>query len=249
VDGPRKSDGSLPDIDFLKLAPTSDLINKGVEVGLPYNGSAPDMGAFETGNTEPVDEPVADTSEPIVNSFAIPSTANTFEVPISTFTATDNVGVTGYLITRSSSEPAPTTSGWAATPPKSYKFTSVGTKTLYAWTKDAAGNVSSSVTDIVEVAIEPNGGVTTGVGEDISEAFKIDVFPNPCVDNITVRFAEMPEKGSRIEILDITGKSVASREVMDREERISLDQQSAGLYMVKTIVGAKETTTKLILNK
>lgn len=44
---PRKPDGSLPDIDFLKLAPESSLIDAGVDVGLPYWGSAPDIGAFE----------------------------------------------------------------------------------------------------------------------------------------------------------------------------------------------------------
>jgi hypothetical protein len=48
VDGPRKADGSLPDINFLHLASGSDLIDKGVNVGLPYSGSAPDMGTFET---------------------------------------------------------------------------------------------------------------------------------------------------------------------------------------------------------
>jgi hypothetical protein len=44
---PRKSDGSLPDIDFLHLISGSDLINVGTNVGLPYSGSAPDIGAFE----------------------------------------------------------------------------------------------------------------------------------------------------------------------------------------------------------
>ncbi len=44
---PRKKDGSLPDIQFLKLVPNSDLINKGIDVGLPFRDSAPDLGAFE----------------------------------------------------------------------------------------------------------------------------------------------------------------------------------------------------------
>ncbi len=44
---PRKSDGSLPDIDFLKLVSNSDLIDKGFNVGLPYSGSAPDLGYSE----------------------------------------------------------------------------------------------------------------------------------------------------------------------------------------------------------
>lgn len=45
---PRKADGSLPDIDFLKLVPGSDLIDKGVNVGLPFDGIAPDLGYLET---------------------------------------------------------------------------------------------------------------------------------------------------------------------------------------------------------
>jgi len=44
---PRKADGSLPDIDFLKIKKDSKLIDKGVNVGFPYKGKAPDLGAFE----------------------------------------------------------------------------------------------------------------------------------------------------------------------------------------------------------
>ena len=45
--GARASDGSLPTITFLKLASTSDLIDAGTNVGLPYNGANPDMGYIE----------------------------------------------------------------------------------------------------------------------------------------------------------------------------------------------------------
>jgi len=45
---PRKPNGELPDIDFARLAPGSDLIDAGVDTGLPFNGSAPDLGAFES---------------------------------------------------------------------------------------------------------------------------------------------------------------------------------------------------------
>ncbi|MBF9143497.1 right-handed parallel beta-helix repeat-containing protein [Hymenobacter properus] len=47
---PRQVDGSLPVIALLRLAPGSGLIDAGVNVGLPYNGAAPDLGAFETGS-------------------------------------------------------------------------------------------------------------------------------------------------------------------------------------------------------
>ncbi len=43
----RKDDGSLPDINFLRLKRGSDLIDAGKDVGLPYLGEAPDLGAFE----------------------------------------------------------------------------------------------------------------------------------------------------------------------------------------------------------
>jgi hypothetical protein len=44
----RKPDGSLPDVTFFHLKAGSGLIDKGVNVGLPFNGSAPDIGAFES---------------------------------------------------------------------------------------------------------------------------------------------------------------------------------------------------------
>ena len=43
---PRQPDGSLP-IGFARLVAGSDLIDKGVNVGLPFNGPAPDLGPFE----------------------------------------------------------------------------------------------------------------------------------------------------------------------------------------------------------
>lgn len=52
MDGARQEDGSLPDLDFLKLSSTSGLKDKGVDVGLPFTGSAPDLGAFETQGTQ-----------------------------------------------------------------------------------------------------------------------------------------------------------------------------------------------------
>jgi Right handed beta helix region len=44
----RQSDGSLPALTALRLAAGSTLIDGGTNVGIPYQGSAPDLGAFET---------------------------------------------------------------------------------------------------------------------------------------------------------------------------------------------------------
>ena len=43
----RDVDGNLPTIDFMKLNSGSDLIDAGIDVGLSFNGTAPDIGAFE----------------------------------------------------------------------------------------------------------------------------------------------------------------------------------------------------------
>jgi hypothetical protein len=47
---PRKPDGGLPAINFMRLKPGSKMIDKGVDVGLPFYGKAPDLGCFEVNN-------------------------------------------------------------------------------------------------------------------------------------------------------------------------------------------------------
>jgi hypothetical protein len=44
---PRKSDGSLPDIDFMLPAEGSSLIDAGTDIGFEFLGEAPELGAFE----------------------------------------------------------------------------------------------------------------------------------------------------------------------------------------------------------
>jgi hypothetical protein len=46
---PRRADGSLPEINFLRLSPGGRLIDQGIEAGIPFRGAAPDPGAFESG--------------------------------------------------------------------------------------------------------------------------------------------------------------------------------------------------------
>ena len=45
---PRRDDGGLPENPFLRPVPTGRLVDKGVNIGMPFNGSAPDLGAYET---------------------------------------------------------------------------------------------------------------------------------------------------------------------------------------------------------
>ncbi len=45
--GPRNADGCLPKSDFLQLKKGSEMIDAGTDVGLPFSGKAPDLGAYE----------------------------------------------------------------------------------------------------------------------------------------------------------------------------------------------------------
>lgn len=45
---PRRDDGSLPESPFMRPVPGGRLVDKGADIGEPFSGSAPDLGAYET---------------------------------------------------------------------------------------------------------------------------------------------------------------------------------------------------------
>jgi len=120
--------------------------------------------------------PVADTTKPTVSAFTIPATSTTLAVSITSFTATDNVGVTGYMATESATAPLASAAGWTAARPASYTCASAGAKTLYAWAKDAAGNVSLSRTASVTITVStppPNPGTSPDMTNWVGKWFKV----------------------------------------------------------------------------
>ena len=122
--------------------------------------------------------PTQDTTPPTVTGFTIPPTSASLTVSITTFTATDNVGVTSYLVTDSATAPSASAAGWSPSAPLSYTFTTSGTKTLFAWTKDAAGNVSTSLSATVIVTSSnpqpPTEDLTLWSGQWLKVTIKYD---------------------------------------------------------------------------
>jgi len=104
----------------------------------------------------------ADAIAPTVTSFATTFPSSSLDIPITAFVASDAVGVTGYMITTSSTQPAAGDSAWSATALTTYTVGAEGTYILYPWAKDAAGNVSavfgSPVSVIVDTPLFTNGG-------------------------------------------------------------------------------------------
>ena len=84
--------------------------------------------------------------------------------------------------------------------------------------------------------------------ENQADQMKIDIFPNPGDGKFTVRFSQFPDARSRIDILDISGRKITSRIILETSENFNLEGHAAGVYFVKSIIGSKEIVQKLILN-
>lgn len=72
------------------------------------NGPHCDIGAYE----------YQDSTASTVTAFTATSPSTSLNIPITAFTASDSMGVTGYKITTSSTEPLASASGWTASAPQ-----------------------------------------------------------------------------------------------------------------------------------
>ena len=69
-----------------------------------YVGTTPILRVWK-GTTKIFEYNGVDVTKPIITSFTIPSIYYNLTIPITTFTATDNIAVTKYLITESDTTP------------------------------------------------------------------------------------------------------------------------------------------------
>ncbi len=91
-----------------------------------------------------------DSTPPAIVEFEMPETYGEFTVPITSLITSEDV--TKYIITRNSTVPALSDEKWIEEKPISFTFKTTGSKELYLWARDAAGNVSNYA--LAEVEIE-----------------------------------------------------------------------------------------------
>lgn len=91
---PRKANGGLPDINFMHLVQGSDLIDAGTNVGLPFNGSNPDIGCFETNYPVPVK-----FSDYVLKY--LPATKNNVAQVVNVWTTVTEINTSHFSIERS----------------------------------------------------------------------------------------------------------------------------------------------------
>lgn len=87
---------------------------------------------------------IVDVAPPTLTAFTVNPLSASLEIPMASFSASDNVGVTGYQVTETATQPSAGAAGWLLAPPASYTVSADGSYTLYPWAKDASGNVSAA---------------------------------------------------------------------------------------------------------
>lgn len=96
-----------------------------------------------------------ETTPPVITSFRIASSSMSATVPIIDFMASDNLAVTGYCLTESDNSAG---CQWSSVKPTSYTFNGLGeniyTKSIAAYVRDAAGNVSNQAAGSVQITID-----------------------------------------------------------------------------------------------
>jgi PKD repeat protein len=166
--GPRQADGSLPDITLVHPVPGGRLVDKGIIIpDQPYNGSAPDLGAYETaggpptaaftgtptGGTAPLAVAFTDSSTgDIANRFWTFGDGNTSNTTATTMNHTYNAGTytVSLIVSGSSGSSTNTKSSYIVAtnpPPPVASFTGAPTSGAAAlavtFTDSSTGSISN----------------------------------------------------------------------------------------------------------
>jgi len=108
------------------------------------------VGAESAKSAEITVKPIYDITAPTITTFTATATTGSPVVTLSLI-ATDEIGGTGvtdYCIQETATN---TVCTWRSTAPTRFTFTTIGEKTLYAWVRDGAGNISANKSTTVIV--------------------------------------------------------------------------------------------------
>jgi hypothetical protein len=111
---------------------------------------------------------VARADTPSIVSFILPETSESLTVPIIAFTASNVSGIAGFYLSEGSFPPAFDDPAWMPEAPGAFVFVSGGSKIIYAWVKDAAGDISAISSDSVVVNFVSSDNVAPAAPSSLS---------------------------------------------------------------------------------
>lgn len=127
---------------------------------------------------------------------------------------------------------------------------------IYSWKNNMTDEKSKLKLELVEgelnyhkysSAVVQLKSLTTSSANTISST-EMEIFPNPAQNSFTVRFSQLPETGSTIDITDNIGRKIASRIIRNMYEEFDFSNHPAGLYLLKSTIGSRKTVHKLLIN-
>lgn len=242
--GPRQVDGSLPFTNFGKPRSGSPLVDAGIRTsGLPYIGSAPDIGWFESGSEASVKVIPVYVSSSIENS--VPSrlemtynvvlanivpNPSAFTIKINTITRTvSSVAVSGTKVLLDLASPV-----------------AYGDLVSIAYSKPATNPLQTS-----------SGGhavsfsAQTVTNRVLSINVPLLIYPNPARESVTLRLDGNKINADFIQITDLSGKVILKKEIDPdlKEFTIPLHLKN-GIFLVHFISHElTKYTQKLIVSK
>ena len=71
------------------------------------------------------------------------------------------------------------------------------------------------------------------IGVQAAEAAEFIVYPNPANDRVFVTVSRVAHNNAQVEIVDMTGRTVARQNVADGKAEINVSNLQKGVYFVK----------------
>lgn len=231
---PRKANGTLPDIEFMHLVKGSIMIDTGTDVGLPYYGNAPDLGAFETfeGKYHLNQLPSVNIYSPTKGSKYSPPATVTIDVA-----ASDPDGTIDKVELFNGTEKL----GEITIAPYSFVLKDLpeGIYLLKAVATDNQNATSSST--VFELKV-----ISNNEKNDF-----LNLFPNPNNGFFFVNFTVMPESDYyTVTIVDLNGKVVYEEKISADEntKQFDITRSKQGLYTLIVSGNQILMTQKFIKN-
>lgn len=224
---PRQIDGKLPDINFMQLAAGSDLIDAGINVGLPFSGKAPDIGAFETAPTTPVvvnQQPVVSISSPLKStSYTSPATITVDAVASDPDGAIIKVELFQGNVKIGERITLPYSFTWKEVPEGTYSLTAVATDNSNSKT------VSAAVSITVDKSVSAENKLPT---VSISSPTKGSSFTSPATVTIDVNASDPDGSITKVELFNGVEKLY---EKTAAPYSFTLKDLPAGSYALKAV--------------
>ena len=245
----RNANGDLPDINFMKLAPGSDLIDAGIDVGISFDGSAPDLGAYENRSATAAPAPAVQpnvTAAPVYVSSVVENAAPDKLKVIYNEKLANIVPLSSSFITKINGQPQPvmgitiSESTVILTLPVNVGKTDTVTVAYNQPATDpiqaASGGKAATLT--VQLIANKTLGQSTG-SESLVNGGKILLFPNPAKDYVKIANFEPGSETSLLRLYDMSGKLCQEIKLENLDDMSKLPiKLLPGLYISQVVKGS-----------